>query len=330
MESAYTMANRALAQRREENQAEQRKRTAEVRAAFPQEFSRIETAMRQGGAALARCILSGGKEYERIKETIKSLQKQREELLIQLGKPADYLDEIISCPICRDTGFLENGFRCSCLKTLVAQYMGNTSNLTEYMKEQTFDRVDYSLFARQPKEGGREPLAVMKTAYEKGLRFAETFDTTHANLLLMGNAGTGKTYLSSCIANHALERGKSVYYQTAFRLFELLEKLKFDRLLPQEEEQAAYMVRQLSDTELLIIDDLGTEFVTSYTAAAAFDLINTRLLQGKSTVLSTNLNSEAMEKIYSKRFTSRIWGSFEIIPFIGQDLRMQKHIRYDG
>ncbi len=330
MESAYTIANRALALRREENRAEQTRRAEEIRALCPEEYDRIEAGLRQGGVALARCVLSGGSQYERIKESMQDLQRQRENLLKRLEKPADYLDEIIHCSICRDTGFLENGQRCNCLKTLVADAMGASSNLTEFMKEQTFQNVDYSVFAKQPKENGRDPLAYMKAAYEKGLRFAETFEKTHANLLLMGNAGTGKTYLSSCIANHALSRGKSVYYQTAFRLFELLEKLKFDRLLPEEEEQAAYAMRQISDAELLIIDDLGTEFVTSYTAAAAFDLLNTRQLRGKSTVLSTNLNSEALEKIYSKRFTSRIWGSFEIIPFIGQDLRMQKHHRFDG
>ncbi len=327
MESAYTLANRALSMRREENRIKQEERTREIRRACGEEYDRIEAGLRQGGTALARCVLAGGRGYEQIEESIRTLQKQRKDLLKRLGKPEDYLDEIVTCPLCRDTGYQENGRRCSCLEQMIAESMGASSNLTGVMKEQTFSNVDYTLFAKQPDENGRNPLAYIKTVYEKGMQFAETFDKTHANLLLMGNAGTGKTYLSSCIANRALERGKSVYYQTAFRLFELLEKLKFDRLLPEEEEQAAYCARQITAAELLIIDDLGTEFVTAYSAAAVFDLINTRQLQGKSTILSTNLNSGSLEKLYSKRFTSRIWGSFEIIPFIGQDLRMQKHIR---
>ncbi len=330
MESAYTLANRALTRRREENQSIREQRIREVRQAFPEEYRRIEAGLRAGGTALARCVLSGGKNYPDIQESIQGLQKQREELLFQLGKPKDYLDEIITCPICRDTGFLENGRRCSCLETLISLHMGATSNLTDFMKEQTFDKVDYGIFAMQPKENGRDPLAHMKSVYAKGMRFAETFDQTHASLLLMGNAGTGKTFLSGCIANHAISRGKSVYYQTAFRLFELLEKQKFDRLLPEEEEQAVYAARQIRQADLLIIDDLGTEFITAYSGAAIFDIINSRQLSGKSTVLSTNLNLEGLEKVYSKRFTSRLWGSFEIIPFIGQDLRMQKHIHPDG
>ncbi len=330
MESAYTLANRAMARRREENQAIQDERIREVRQAFPEEYSRIEAGLRTGGTSLVRCVLSGGGNYLAVQESIRELQRQREELLSRLGKPKDYLDEIVTCPLCRDTGFLENGRRCSCLEALISLHMGANSNLTDLMKEQTFDKVDYSLFANQPQENGRSPLNHMKSIYIKGMQFAETFDKTHASLLLMGNAGTGKTFLSGCIANHAISRGKSVYYQTAFRLFELLEKQKFDRLLPEEEEQAVYAARQIRQADLLIIDDLGTEFITAYSGAAIFDIINSRQLSGKSTVLSTNLNLEGLEKVYSKRFTSRLWGSFEIIPFIGQDLRMQKRIRPEG
>lgn len=329
MESAYTLANRALAQRREENQKIRDERIREVWDAFPEEYGRIEAGLRAGGTALVRCVLSGRENYSAVEESIRGLRKERENLLARLGKPKNYLDEIITCPICRDVGFLENGRRCSCLEALVAHYMGTTSNLSETMKEQTFDKVDYSIFAKQPKENGRDPLTHMKKVYEKGMRFSEIFDKTHGSLLLMGNAGTGKTFLSGCIANAAIGRGKSVYYQTAFRLFDLLEKQKFDRLLPEEEEQAIYAARQIRQADLLIIDDVGTEFITAYSAAAIFDIINTRQLMGKSTVLSTNLNLEGLEKIYSKRLTSRLWESFEILPFIGQDLRMQRHISFE-
>lgn len=323
MESAYTLANRELAKQREDNRTEHMRRAAAVRAADP-DYSRIEARLAQGGAALVHCVLNKGENYEAAKEQLRSLQKQKAALLKKLRLPQDYLDEIYTCPDCRDTGFDTNGRRCHCLLQLIAKYMGINANLTEYMKEQTFDRVDYSLFADQPAENGRQPLICIKRAYERGLRFAETFDSTHSNLLLMGNSGTGKTYLSSCIANYALAREKSVYYQTAFRLFDTLEKLKFDRLDPEETEQAAFMARHLYQVELLIIDDLGTEFVTAYSSSVLFDLINTRLLQKKSSILSTNLNSAALEKLYSRRFTSRLWGSFEKLRFIGRDLRMPK------
>ena len=324
MESAYTFANRKLVKIREDNAIEQERRLYQVRNACP-EYRTIEEKLAQGGTALARCVLNGGKDYDKIKEAICKLQDRKKEILKQLDLPEDYLDEIYSCINCRDTGYDEAGRRCSCLRQLVLSSAGDNANLTEYMKEQTFDKVDYSLFAKQPAENGRQPLLYMKSAYEKGLRFAETFDSTNSNLLLMGNAGTGKTFLSSCIANYALGRGKTVLYQSAFRLFDMLEKLKFDKLDSDEAAVVADMSRQIYQTDLLIIDDLGTEFVTSYSAAALFDIINTRQMMKKSTILSTNLNLAGLEQIYSKRFTSRICGEFEIIPFIGQDIRMNKN-----
>ncbi len=323
MESAYTLANRELARRREENQAEQARRTEQVREAAPA-YAQLEARLRQGGAALARCVLDGGKNYPRIEAAIRGLQAQKAGILRQLNLPEDYLDEIYSCEKCHDTGYDDRGARCSCLRQLVTKYIGVNANLTEYMKEQTFDRVDYSLFADQPAENGRQPLVYAKQAYARGLQFAETFDATHDNLLLMGNAGTGKTYLSSCIANYALARGKTVYYQTAFQLFDLLEKLKFGRYDGDDLEQAEYTSRYVYQTDLLIIDDLGTEFISAYSTAALFDIINTRQIQEKSTILSTNLTAAGLEQIYSKRLTSRLMGNYTVLPFVGRDLRMRK------
>ena len=323
MESSYTLAMRELTRIREENRRIQDARLFEIRKAYPA-YAEIETALRQQGSALARRILEGKPDISDIRSAIASLQKKKAELLAQAGYPADYLDDIYTCPDCRDTGFDDKGDRCHCLKQLAAQFAGENSNLTEYMKEQTFDKADYTLFAKQPEENGKQPLAYIKKAYEKGRRFAETFDETHANLLFMGNAGTGKTYLSSCIANFALARQKTVYYQTAFALFDMLEKLKFGRLSGDEQEQAETVSRYIYDADLLILDDLGTEFISAYSTAALFDLVNIRQIRGKSTILSTNLNFQALEQLYSRRLLSRIVGNYEILPFIGQDLRMRK------
>lgn len=323
MESSYTLAMRELARIREENKREQDMRLAAMRQNYPA-YSKIESAMRLQGSSLAQRVLEGRSDISDIQTAITKLQKEKTDLLRQAGLPNDYLDDIYRCSDCRDTGFDEEGKRCHCLKQLAAQFAGENANLTEYMKEQTFAKADYSLFAKQPEENGKQPLAYIKKAYELGLRFAETFDETHANLLLMGNAGTGKTYLSSCIANYALSRQKTVYYQTAFTLFDMLEKLKFGRLSGEEQERAEAISRYLYDADLLILDDLGTEFISAYSTAALFDLINTRQIRGKSTILSTNLSLQALEQLYSKRFLSRVAGNFEIIPFIGQDLRMQK------
>ncbi len=326
MESAYGLATRELARIREENRAEQTRRIEEVRSKNP-DYTRIERALSQQGTALVRRVLEGRAEISDIEDAVRKLQKEREELLLKEGFSKDYLEDIYSCTDCRDTGFLEDGSRCGCLKNLAVSFAGANANLTEYMKEQTFDKADFSLFAKQPAENGREPLTYIKRAFERALKFAETFDTTHANLLLMGNAGTGKTFLSSCIANYALARQKTVYYQSAFSLFDMLEKLKFGRLSDEEQEKAEAISRYLYEVDLLIIDDLGTEFVSAYSTAALFDLINSRQIQHKSTILSTNLNHQGLEQIYSRRLLSRMVGDFEVLTFIGQDLRMQQKLK---
>jgi len=323
MESPYAQATRKLARIREEHQAEQQRRIEEVRAKNP-DYTRIEQAMAQQGSMLARRVLEGTSEIGDIAANIQKLQAERAALLHKLHLPGNYLEDIYTCTDCRDTGFLEDGSRCQCFKRLAASYTLANANLTDFMKEQTFDRFDFSLFAGQPAdESGHLPLAMMKRAYEKGLQFAETFDTTHANLLLLGPAGTGKTYLSGCIANYVLSRQKSVYYQTAFTLFDMLEKLKFGKLSDKELEQAEAVYRYLYEVDLLIIDDLGTEFISGYSAAALFDIINTRMIRSKSVLLSSNLRLQALEQLYSHRLISRLMGSYEIIPFIGKDLRMK-------
>lgn len=323
MESAHTLAMRELARIREENRNTHNHRLQQVQSLAP-DYTRIELALAQQGNALARRVLEGKSNISDIETAIRKLQEEKTALLKNASLPEDYLDDIYTCKHCRDTGFLENGTRCDCLKQLIAAFSVSNANLTDFMKEQTFEKSDFSLFANQPAENGRHPLSYIKHAHDMGLRFAETFDTTHANLLLIGNAGTGKTFLSSCIANYALARQKTVYYQTAFQLFDMLEKLKFGRLEGDEQSQAEFISRYLYDVDLLIIDDLGTEFLTPYSTAALFDIINRRQIQEKSTILSTNVSHASLEQLYSRRLLSRILGSYDVLTLIGQDLRFKK------
>ena len=320
MESAYVMASRELENIRLKNQAEQARRHMEVCTKIPH-FAEIETKLIKNGTRLLNCILEKKNNFEDIKTSIKDLQKKKAELLTENGFSADYTDDIYSCEFCRDTGFVE-GRRCACLKNLIQKHIGANSNLTEFMREQTFDKFDMSLFAGQSAENGRV-FKVMQVVCDAALTFANSFDETHENLLLLGNAGTGKTFVSSCIANRAIERGKSVYYQTAFRLFELLESAKFGK----DDEDAAQIAKYVYDVDLLIIDDLGTEFVTQFTVAALFDIINARITSGKSTIISTNLSFETLSDTYSQRITSRFVGEYKILQTLGDDIRKIKKAR---
>lgn len=315
MESAYTLANRELEQIRTANREKQNLRHSEVLLIAPQ-LADIESRLMLSGTQLLKCVLNKGQNFEEIKSNIQSLQHEKTTLLKAHKFSEDYLDDIYSCSSCRDTGFVD-GKRCTCLKSLIKKHISANSNLTEYMRLQTFENFDFSLFANQG-DNSEQILKIMRIACEKAITFADNFDVTHENFLLLGNAGTGKTYLSSCIANRALERGKTVYYQTAFTLFDIFEKVKFSK---SDSEDLSEITKYVYDVDLLIIDDLGTEFVTQFTSAAFFDIINMRITTGKSTIISSNLDFDSLSETYSQRITSRFIGDYTIVQTIGNDLR---------
>lgn len=323
MESAYSLANTALANLRQKNTEELRRRENEVRLAAP-EYAEIEARLSAGGLALAKCVLNGTSDISAIRRHIEAAQADKAEILKKLNLPKDYLDEIYSCEKCRDTGFDDDGRRCECLKNMISKYVGINSNLTEVMRNESFKNFDFTLFSNQPDIKGCSMLKYMEKTYKRAEVFAETFDKTNANLYLYGSAGTGKTYLSSCIANRALERGLTVYYQSAFQLLDVMEKLKFGRLEENEVAAAEYAAKYAYTVDLLIIDDVGTEFVSMYSSAALFDIINSRLMSGKSTVISSNLNPERIDEVYGTRMASRIVGAFDPVHVLGADLRKLK------
>ena len=311
MESAYILAGKELERIRFENAEKLNERRKEVLAKTP-EIGKIEDQLMKEGSRLLSCVLNRCDDFEDIKKNIQGLQSKKAKTLLDCGFSEDYLDELYSCAQCRDTGFVE-GRRCSCLKNLISKYIGANSNLTEYMRSHTFENFDVSLFARQDEK----TLKIMQKICDMAIEFAENFDQTRENFLIMGNAGTGKTFITSCVANRALERGKTVYYQTAYKLFEFFEEAKFGK----ENEDAAEVVKYVYDVDLLIIDDLGTEFSTHFTLATFFDIINSRITSGKSTIISSNLGFEELSNIYSQRITSRFMGSYTLTQTIGRDLR---------
>ena len=327
MKSAHALATQELAEIRETNKRKHAERLRHVRNAAP-EFVQIENSMQRAGTQLLKSVLHGNTDdFEKIKSIIQKKQAEKAELLRSLDLPEDYLDEKYDCDICSDTGFDDNGRRCECLKRLINKYIIQNSNMSEVMKSQRFDTFNFNLYStvRLTPENITENKHINKI-YNFCKEFADKFDEEHSNLLLIGNAGTGKTFLSSCIANRALERGKTVYYQTAYPLFELMENIKFGKNNDDPEAAAdmAYTAKYLRQVDLLIIDDLGSEFTTQFTAAAFFDLLNARLTSGKSVILSTNLSLDDLETLYSRRVSSRLQGEFQIIRTIGDDIREKK------
>ena len=149
-------------------------------------------------------------------------------------------------------------------------------------------------------------------------RFIE--NGANANMIFYGPSGTGKTFLSNCIAREAIERCKSIVYESAAEMFERFSKDSFQR---SEDEALSGRIREIYDCELLIIDDLGTELASAFTNSRLFMLLSHRLKTGSSTIISSNLSMNQMSQIYGERIVSRLMESYVLIPFYGNDLRLR-------
>ena len=319
-------ARRRLAERRADNEAELQRRTEAVYAHVPQ-IRQLDLALRRQMAELAKLTLSHPADLQERLQALRgeNLDKQmrRAELLVENGYPVTYLDEIVSCPLCRDSGMVD-GKICSCLEKLYNQEL--TRELATLLQhgDESFDGFDLSLYSETPLEGDSiAPRRAMTNILQLCRQFADAFPDVSSNLLFQGRPGLGKTYLSACIAREIAEKGCSVCYDSAAAAFEAFEQQRFARD-PDTAEEAARRVKRMLDCDLMILDDLGTEMVTSLTTSALYTLLNTRLTRKKPIIISTNLTDEQLQQTYTPQIYSRLKGEFLHLKFIGQDIRLLK------
>jgi DNA replication protein DnaC len=298
-------------------------RRDEIYFAIPR-IKEIDAELTQFGLSVAKRILSaknGEELLAELQQKNNALLKEKEELMRQHDYSEDYLKNVYQCTACEDTGFIGNA-RCNCLKQRLINEYYELSNLGAILKEENFDTFDLNYYTEETDpRTGLSPRAHMRKIYINCLNFTTNFDTEFTNLLLYGSTALGKTFLCNCIAKELLDAGKNVIYLTSSKLFRLVEDLRFNR---EEEDEPDDYLEMVFQSDLLIIDDLGTEFLTVLTAAELFNIINTRFLERKPTIISTNLSPGDFEKQYSDRITSRLLGNYTILKFIGDDIRLKK------
>ena len=247
------------------------------------------------------------------------LQRERAELLTAMGEPIDYLDDKPACPLCGDTGY-RKGQVCDCLKKYYAREQLHELSRLLPLGEATFDsfRFDYYDDAVWP-DYGTSPRANMERNFDVCRDYAQQFSKGSGNLLLSGGTGLGKTFLSACIARVVSDGGYSVVYDTAGRIFSRFEEAKF-----RGDAEGDADAKRCQRCDLLIVDDLGTEMTTSFVQSALYQLVNGRLMEGKATIISTNLALEELGTRYGGAVLSRLEGEYEILPFFGEDIRRLK------
>ena len=261
--------------------------------------------------------------YNLLKKKIEDLRVEKTALLTNSGFDNDYFEPVYTCKDCKDTGYI-NGEKCHCFKQEVINVVYSQSNIRNILSRENFNSFSYEYYSDEEinTTTGLSSLDTAKRAVDECKRFIQDFDNKPKNLFFYGNTGVGKTFLSNCVAKELLEQGYSVIYFTAFQLFDILSKGVFDR-----DADAIAAHQNIFDCDLLIIDDLGTEFANSFTTSQLFLCVNERLLRQKSTIISTNLNLNQMVDMYSERTWSRISSNYTLIKLFSDDIRIQKKLR---
>ncbi len=259
----------------------------------------------------------GGIHFEEYRRKLADLRMEKEALMKCFHIQPEDLMMQYRCPDCQDTGYIANE-KCHCLKQRIIDKMYQQSNLREILKEENFSTLSYKYY-------DAENMQKMQLAIEKCKNFAENFDKSFENILLCGTVGIGKTFLSNCIAKEVLDQGHSVLYLSAFQLFDLMAKNSFSGH-SQKEDSVAKQYPHIFDSDLLIIDDLGTELTNSFTLAGFFLVINERILRKKSTLISTNLSPEEIFTTYTERTASRIISNYTMLKLSGSDIRLKKKL----
>ena len=320
--SQYDEIRRGYDERQLHNKDILASRTQEVYAKLP-EIQEIDHSIAENAVSSARKLFDGDENaISVLKAQLASLRLRKAELLKSAGYPESYLQPIYTCQDCKDTGYI-NGAHCHCFTQQAIDMIYTQSNIKEILASENFSAFSFDYYSDEEVSSatGLTSLETAKAAYTTCQNFVDKFDSNFSNLLIYGDTGTGKTFLSNCIAKELLDKGHSVIYFTAFQLFDILSKGIFDK-----DNKAIDAHQNIFDCDLLIIDDLGTELVNSFTTSQLFLCLNERILRKKATLISTNLNIGQIADIYSERVLSRIAGHYTIIKMFGDDIRMKKRI----
>lgn len=313
----YDKAHSILSQRRAKALAENDIRIQEINSKIP-EIKEINDALYNTGKELIRIITESkgadvNRKIEQIKQNNLGAQQIAKQLLTANGYPEDYLDVRYICPKCSDTGYI-NGNICTCLNRIFAAL--NTSKLNE---KTTLKLSSFSTFSLDFYQGNDR--VDMEKILNFSMKYASEFNLKSESILLFGNTGLGKTHISLAIANTVLRKGYSVIYDTAINILRDIEKEHFSH------EKSTEVLDLVTDADLLILDDLGTEFESKFYNSAIYNIINSRLAKEKATIISTNLDFSALSNRYGGKVASRIITMFTCLEFKGDDVRLQKKAR---
>ncbi len=315
----YKEANDIIAQRRIDAEQSLQLRQIKAEQLCP-EIATINSQLAQTGIKLFELLTKG----EDISNQIKKLENENmqaqfmlKKILKESGFSEDYLDIKHTCELCNDTGYI-NSKRCKCFNDLVSQLSAQHLNSATVMKLTDFDSFDLNYYKGYKSDEGIDAYDIMSSVFEFCKNFAENFTPSSNGIFMLGKTGLGKTHLSLAIANKVISKGYSVAYDSIINFLMQVEREHFGK-------SDTDTLSMLLDVELLILDDLGSEYEkNSFYASTIYNIINTRLNKGLCTIISTNLTLSQLESRYDDRIISRLFTMFDCLRFFGKDIRYKR------
>ena len=308
-----------------DNRREEQRRLEEISSLHPDVVNIDSEIISLSLAAARERLMSDGTDKEestqKLKEKTDELIRRKRSLLISYGYPEDYLDPIYNCPICHDDGVFD-GQTCSCVKQIQIRDLYKNSNLNKILSTENFDTFELSYYSKECSDDKPSPYDNAKHHLSNAQSFVRNFDTSFDNILMYGDPGLGKTFLTNCIAKELLDSGHSVLYLTANELFEdILSKAVMGH---NKNEVLNDLYDFIFSSDLLIIDDLGTELMNAFVQSQLFEIVNRRILEERSTIISTNLSLNQLSDRYTERIISRLVQHYTLYVFYGENIRYQK------
>lgn len=318
--SQYNAILRSYEEKQRRTRIELEERTQQVYQTIP-EYEYWERQVSAVSIEQGKKLLNGDESaLNDLKEKIKIISEKKALLLKQYGFSADYLSPQYECPICKDTGYVDN-HKCNCFKKAEIELIYEQSNIKNLLKTDNFSNLSYDYY-----DG--DDLKRFTIAVKECQNFVKTFNSDYHNLFFYGTVGTGKSFLSSCIAKELIEQGKLVIYFSSSQLFDTLSKSTFSKNTFDKDSKAiaSGIYEDIYACDLLIIDDLGTELTNAFVSSQLFSCLNNRHLRRKATIITTNLSLEELRDRYSDRIFSRITSNYGIYKLTGRDIRVTKKL----
>lgn len=310
--------SRIIEKRRKKNKEEQEKRKKEIYEKFPRIKVIDKTIASLGQMAITKA--QEGINVDELKKKLKELDRQKEEILLENSYPKDYLKIHYHCDICKDTGFVKTQI-CRCRKKLIIEKKYSQSNISRLVQRENFRTFSANLYSKNLyKDYPISPYENIIRIQNDAKMYVENFSKNYKNLYIFGDVGRGKTFLINSIAKEILDRNYSVLYLTATKLFSFMNDYLYAFSERKEELKERYDL--IFESDLLIIDDLGSENDRNSNESNLFEIVNDRMINKKPIIFSSNYSEDELMEFYGDRIFSRIIGSSQVMEIFGEDLRL--------